>query len=72
VWISLDIKLIFIFCYLLLHYRVLDLVQGHDAFLGLSFAVRIVEALGTAGTLTATFAIIAAEFPLNVATTFVS
>jgi hypothetical protein len=50
----------------------LDLVQTHASFMALSFAVRVVEALGSAGTLTATFAIIAAEFPESVATTFVS
>lgn len=50
----------------------LDLVKTHVSFLALSFAVRVVEALGSAGTLTATFAIIAAEFPESVATTFVS
>jgi hypothetical protein len=38
----------------------------------LSFLIRIVEALGNAAFLTASFAIIAKEFPDNVATTFVS
>ncbi|XP_059481311.1 MFS-type transporter SLC18B1-like [Neocloeon triangulifer] len=53
-------------------FGVLDLVRQHVSFLALSFAVRVVEALGSAGTLTATFAIIAAEFPQSVATTFAS
>ncbi len=34
--------------------------------------VRIVEALGNAAFLTASFALVAAEFPRSVATTFVS
>lgn len=34
--------------------------------------IRIVEAIGNAAFLTASFAIIAKEFPDNVATTFVS
>lgn len=41
-------------------------------FITLAFAIRIVEALGNAAFLTASFAIIAKEFPNNVATTFVS
>ncbi|CAB3368781.1 Hypothetical predicted protein [Cloeon dipterum] len=53
-------------------FGVLDYVEDHASFLALSFAVRIVEALGSAGTLTATFSIIAAEFPESVATTFAS
>ena len=56
---------------MLLH-SVLDHVYSADAFIGLSFAVRIVEALGSAAFLTASFAIVAAEFPDSVATTFVS
>jgi hypothetical protein len=38
----------------------------------LSYMVRIVEALGNAAFLTASFALVAAEFPRSVATTFVS
>jgi len=49
----------------------LDRVEGHYPFILLSFIIRIVEALGNAAFLTASFAIIAKEFPDNVATTFV-
>lgn len=48
----------------------LDKVEGRDAFVGLSFAVRIVQAVGEAGYMTASFTMIASEFPNNVATTF--
>ena len=47
-------------------------MEDTQLFIGLSFAIRIVEAMGNAGFLTASFAIIAKEFPDNVATTFVS
>ncbi|XP_073985292.1 MFS-type transporter SLC18B1-like [Rhodnius prolixus] len=50
----------------------LDKVEGHLPFIILSFVIRIVEALGNAAFLTASFAIIAKEFPENVATTFAS
>ncbi|CAH1399278.1 unnamed protein product [Nezara viridula] len=50
----------------------LDKVQGHYPFIILSFIIRIVEAMGNAAFLTASFAIIAKEFPDNVATTFAS
>ncbi|XP_037082981.1 MFS-type transporter SLC18B1-like [Pollicipes pollicipes] len=50
----------------------LDKVYDTELFIGLSFAIRIVEAMGNAGFLTASFAIIAKEFPDNVATTFAS
>ena len=50
----------------------LDRVDDTNLFIGLSFAIRIVEAMGNAGFLTASFSIIAKEFPDNVATTFVS
>jgi hypothetical protein len=53
-------------------YRLLDRVDEHYTFIVLSFLIRIVEALGNAAFLTASFAIIAKEFPDNVATTFVS
>lgn len=54
------------------HFRLLDKVQGRYPFIILSFVIRIVEAMGNAAFLTASFAIIAKEFPNNVATTFVS
>lgn len=50
----------------------LDKVEGHYPFIILSFIIRIVEAMGNAAFLTASFAIIAKEFPDNVATMFVS
>ncbi|XP_017780965.1 PREDICTED: MFS-type transporter SLC18B1-like [Nicrophorus vespilloides] len=50
----------------------LDKVQGHYPFIILSFIIRIVEAMGNAAFLTASFALIAKEFPDNVATTFAS
>ncbi|XP_046424029.1 MFS-type transporter SLC18B1-like isoform X3 [Neodiprion fabricii] len=53
-------------------FGLLDRVAGHYPFIILSFVIRIVEALGNAAFLTASFAIIAKEFPDNVATTFAS
>lgn len=53
-------------------FRLLDKVEGRYPFIILSFVIRIVEAMGNAAFLTASFAIIAKEFPDNVATTFVS
>ncbi|XP_012219414.1 MFS-type transporter SLC18B1-like [Linepithema humile] len=53
-------------------FGLLDKVDGHYPFIILSFVIRIVEALGNAAFLTASFAIIAKEFPNNVATTFAS
>uniref|UniRef100_A0A1B6CRM2 Major facilitator superfamily (MFS) profile domain-containing protein n=1 Tax=Clastoptera arizonana TaxID=38151 RepID=A0A1B6CRM2_9HEMI len=53
-------------------FGLLDKVDGHYPFIILSFIIRIVEAMGNAGFLTASFAIIAMEFPENVATTFAS
>ncbi|XP_059486360.1 MFS-type transporter SLC18B1-like [Neocloeon triangulifer] len=53
-------------------FGLLDRVEGHYPFIVLSFVIRIVEALGNAAFLTASFAIIAKEFPDNVATTFAS
>ncbi|KAL1140370.1 hypothetical protein AAG570_000302, partial [Ranatra chinensis] len=50
----------------------LDRVEGHYPFIILSFIIRIIEAMGNAAFLTASFAIIAKEFPDNVATTFAS
>lgn len=46
--------------------------QGHSLFITLAFVIRIIEALGNAAFLTASFAIIAKEFPNNVSTTFAS
>lgn len=53
-------------------FRLLDKVSGHYPFIILSFIIRIVEAVGNAAFLTASFAIIAKEFPDSVATVFVS
>lgn len=50
----------------------LDRINDTTAFIGLSFAIRIVEAMGNAGFLTASFSIIAKEFPENVGATFAS
>lgn len=49
----------------------MDRIDDRTTFVALSFVVRIVEALGDAAFVTASFAIIAAEFPDSVATTFV-
>ncbi|XP_046393068.1 MFS-type transporter SLC18B1-like [Ischnura elegans] len=51
-------------------FGLLDLIWKSEDFLILSFAVRIVEALGTSASVTASFTIIAIEFPETVATTF--
>ncbi|XP_045129884.1 MFS-type transporter SLC18B1-like [Portunus trituberculatus] len=48
----------------------LDRINDCNAFIGLSFAIRIVEAMGNSGFLTASFSIIAKEFPENVGATF--
>ncbi|CAH0558248.1 unnamed protein product, partial [Brassicogethes aeneus] len=53
-------------------FGLLDKVEGHYPFISLSFIIRIVEAMGNAAFLTASFAIIAKEFPNNVAVTFAS
>ncbi|KAK6644831.1 hypothetical protein RUM43_001104 [Polyplax serrata] len=53
-------------------FGMLDKIEGRYPFISLSFVVRIVEAMGNAAFLTASFAIIAKEFPNNVATTFAS
>ncbi|KAK6644832.1 hypothetical protein RUM43_001105 [Polyplax serrata] len=45
-------------------------IDSHGWFISLSFIIRIVEALGAASSVTAAFAITAAAFPDNVATTF--
>lgn len=46
--------------------------QDHTLFITLAFIIRIIEALGNAAFLTASFAIIAKEFPDNVSVTFAS
>ena len=53
-------------------FGLLDNVPGHYPFITLAFVIRIIEALGNAAFLTASFSIIAKEFPNNIATTFVS
>ncbi|ODM87702.1 MFS-type transporter SLC18B1 [Orchesella cincta] len=50
----------------------LDQIQDRVWFIGLSFLIRILEASGNAGFSTASFTIIACEFPDSVATTFAS
>ncbi|CAG7821702.1 unnamed protein product, partial [Allacma fusca] len=50
----------------------LDHFTDRTTFITLCFVVRIIEALGDAAFITASFAIIAAEFPESVATTFAS
>ncbi|XP_060810410.1 MFS-type transporter SLC18B1-like [Amyelois transitella] len=53
-------------------FGLLDKVEGHVPFIALSFLIRIIEAMGNAAFLTASFAIIAKEFPNNVASMFAS
>lgn len=53
-------------------FGLLDRIPDHIPFITCAFIIRIVEALGNAAFLTASFAIIAKEFPNNVATTFAS
>ncbi|XP_072935433.1 MFS-type transporter SLC18B1-like [Epargyreus clarus] len=53
-------------------FGLLDKVEDHIPFITLSFVIRIIEAMGNAAFLTASFAIIAKEFPNNVATMFAS
>ncbi|CAL8083223.1 unnamed protein product [Orchesella dallaii] len=50
----------------------LDQVQGHFLFIFLSFLIRIFEAIGSTAFVTASFTIIAGEFPDSVGTTFAS
>lgn len=47
-------------------------LQGRTLFIALAFVIRIIEALGNAAFLTASFAIIAKEFPDKVSVTFAS
>ncbi|MCL4147365.1 UNVERIFIED_CONTAM: hypothetical protein GTU68_030223, partial [Idotea baltica] len=51
-------------------FGLLDGVLEAQAFIGLSFAIRIIEALGNAAFLTASFSLIAREFPQSVGATF--
>lgn len=51
-------------------FGLIDRVPGHTAFITLAFAIRIVEALGNAAFLTASFTIIASEFPHSVGQSF--
>ena len=51
-------------------FGMLDKIYGISVFIGLSFAIRIVEALGNAAYLTAAFSIIAQEFPDNIGAAF--
>ncbi|ODM98602.1 MFS-type transporter SLC18B1 [Orchesella cincta] len=53
-------------------FGLLDQIQDRFWFIGLSFLIRILEATGNAGFSTASFTIIACEFPDSVATTFAS
>lgn len=53
-------------------FGLLDRIPGHMAFISTAFTVRIIEALGNAAFLTASFSIIAAEFPDNIGSTFAS
>ncbi|KAK7065899.1 hypothetical protein SK128_024985, partial [Halocaridina rubra] len=48
----------------------LDRIEDTNTFVGLSFAVRIVEAMGNAAFVTSAFSIIAKEFPKNVGSAF--
>lgn len=48
----------------------LDKVENCNWFIGLSFVIRIIEAVGNSGFLTASFSIIAKEFPDQVAFMF--
>ncbi|KAL7304143.1 hypothetical protein TKK_0003595 [Trichogramma kaykai] len=50
----------------------LDRIDGREPFILLSLIIRIIEALGNAAFVTSSFAIIAKEFPDNVATAFAS
>eukprot|EP00095_Tigriopus_kingsejongensis_P003951 maker-scaffold79_size400133-snap-gene-1.9 protein:Tk03951 transcript:maker-scaffold79_size400133-snap-gene-1.9-mRNA-1 annotation:"uncharacterized mfs-type transporter" len=51
-------------------FGLLDRIEDGKVFLGLSFALRIIEACGNSGFLTGSFSMIAKEFPDNVATMF--
>ncbi|XP_065334517.1 MFS-type transporter SLC18B1-like [Cloeon dipterum] len=51
-------------------FGLLDNLESHNWFIGLSFTIRILESLGASAALTAAFAITAAVFPDCVATIF--
>lgn len=51
-------------------FGLLDRVPGHVPFITLAFIIRIIEALGNASFLTASFTIIATEFPQSVGSSF--
>lgn len=51
-------------------FGLLDRINDGKVFLGLSFALRIIEACGNSGFLTGSFSMIAKEFPDKVATMF--
>lgn len=51
-------------------FGLLAFIQGHIAFIAMSFIVRIAEALGSSAAVTAAFSITAVMFPNSVATTF--
>jgi len=52
-------------------YSFLNHIEGREAFIGMCLLVRGVEAIGDAAFVTASFTVIALEFPDSVATTFV-
>lgn len=52
--------------------RFLGKLTTREAFLGLSFSIRIIQGLGEAGYITASFSLVADGFPNSVETTFVS
>lgn len=56
----------------MIDYKHFLLLQGRRLFIILAFVIRIIEALGNAAFLTASFAIIAKEFPDKVSVTFAS
>jgi len=49
-------------------FGMLDFFHSHDWFMGLSFVVRSVEAIGNSAFLCASFSLIAQEFPDRVKT----
>jgi len=53
-------------------FGLLNRFEDTDVFVGLSFFIRMVQGAGNAGFLTASFAIVASEFPDRVATMFAS
>ncbi|XP_014240079.1 MFS-type transporter SLC18B1-like isoform X2 [Cimex lectularius] len=53
-------------------FGLLDMVESHDAFIGLSFFLRMAESLGSTAALVSAFSITAAVFPDSIATAFAS